>query len=107
MNAIRAPPQGEPDMNDILALLLLGVLLSIVQCKCDHRTGDLAELARRNTWLAWQAMHPELFTPGSRATAWIVPCRPQHQPAAHAAPENPMAQPCPFPFPLPKSPSPY
>ncbi len=107
MNTIRAPPKGEPYMNDILALLLLGLLLFIVQCKCDHRNRDLAELARRNTWLAWQAMHPELFTPGSKGDHLdrTLFARSTSQPPTRRR-RIPWPNLARYHFPLPKSPSP-
>ena len=53
-------------MNDTIALILLGLVLFVVQTKYSHSNRDLADLARRNAWLAWKMMHPELFTPGSK-----------------------------------------
>jgi hypothetical protein len=53
-------------MNDTIALILLGLVLFVVQTKYSHGNRDLADLARRNAWLAWKMMHPELFTPGSK-----------------------------------------
>ena len=66
MHSIRAPPKGQHYMNDTIALILLGLVLFIVQSKYDRRDRDLADQARRYTWLAWKAMHPELFTPNSK-----------------------------------------
>ena len=46
-------------MNDTIALILLGLVLFVVQTKYSHSNRDLADLARRNAWLAWKMMHPE------------------------------------------------
>lgn len=53
-------------MNDIFALLLPGLLLFIVQCQCDHGNRDLAGVRPPQRVAGREAMHPELFTPGSK-----------------------------------------
>ncbi len=52
--------------DEIILLALLAVCLLTILCRTDRSQSDIALRARALTWAAWQTIHPELFTPGSK-----------------------------------------